>query len=395
MNNYTNKGWICQVFLKSFFFFHILHKPFTRESDFPFIRPKKGQRGCKKTKTVIDYSWWDSASPDRERSGKGETAMKSTSNLKNLKGSLILSLCALIWGISFAAQTAAAEHLPSFFINGFRSAIGALFLSVFLFIYSKIKKVAIFPKEPSEKKRFLKAGLFCGILLTISVNLQQFGIAAYPAGVASEARGGFLTALYVILVPMFAVFSKKKPSVLVWLAGVVALGGIFLLCFSGNFGGFYLGDVLMIACAFAFTFHIFAIDKFGVGIFGPLLCMMQFFVCSILSFVLSLAFGDFGTITAESFSAGLPYLLYVGIACSGIAYTLQIVGQKFAEPAVASLSMSLESVFAALGGWVLRGSVLSFREVVGCALVFLAILMAQIPELHAQRLKNKNAPEKV
>ena len=321
--------------------------------------------------------------------------MQKSSDLKNLKGSLILSLCALIWGISFAAQTAAAEHLPSFFINGFRSLIGALFLFAFVFIYSKIKKQPIFPKEPTEKKRFLRAGLLCGLLLTVSVNLQQFGIASYPAGVASEARGGFLTALYVILVPMLAIFFKKKPSVLVWLAGVVALGGIFLLCFSGDFGGFYFGDALMIACAFAFTFHIFAIDKFGVGIFGPLLCMMQFAVCSVLSFVLALACGEFGVITAERFSAGLPYLLYVGIACSGIAYTLQIVGQKFAEPAVASLSMSLESVFAALGGWVLRGSALSFREAVGCAIVFLAILMAQIPELHEQRLKNKKAPEKV
>ena len=321
--------------------------------------------------------------------------MKKNSRLKNLKGSLILSLCALIWGISFAAQASVAEYLPSFFINGFRSMIGSLFLAVSVFIYSKIKKEPIFPKDPSERKRFLKAGLLCGLLLTVSVNLQQFGIAAYPAGVASEARGGFLTALYVILVPMFAIFSRKKPSALVWLAGVVALGGIFLLCFTGDFGGFYLGDVLMLACAFAFTFHIFAIDKFGVGIFGPLLCMMQFFVCSILSFTLSLSFGEFGKITAESFSLGLPYLLYVGIACSGIAYTLQIIGQKFAEPAVASLSMSLESVFAALGGWVLRGSVLSFREIVGCALVFLAILMAQIPELHAQSRKNGNAPEKV
>lgn len=321
--------------------------------------------------------------------------MKKNSGLKNLKGSLILSLCALIWGISFAAQASAAEHLPSFFINGFRSMIGALFLAAFVCIYSKVKKEPVFPKAPGERKRFFKAGLICGILLTVSVNLQQFGIAAYPAGVASEARGGFLTALYVILVPMFAIFSRKKPSVLVWLAGAVALGGIFLLCFSGNLGGFYFGDLLMIACAFAFTFHIFAIDRFGVGIFGPLLCMMQFAVCSVLSFVLSLVVGEFGAITAESFSAGLPYLLYVGVACSGIAYTLQIIGQKFAEPAVASLSMSLESVFAALGGWMLRGSSLSFREVVGCAIVFLAILMAQLPELHEQRLKNKKAPEKV
>ena len=322
--------------------------------------------------------------------------MQKGSGLKNLKGSLILSLCALIWGISFAAQASAAEYLPSFFINGFRSMIGALFLFVFVLLYSKIKKEPIFPKEPGERKRFLKSGLFCGILLTVSVNLQQFGIAAYPAGVSSEARGGFLTALYVILVPMFAIFFKKKPSVLVWLAGVVALGGIFLLCFSGDFGGFYFGDVLMIACAFAFTFHIFAIDKFGAGIFGPFLCMMQFAVCSVLSFALSLCFGEFGKITAESFSAGLPYLLYVGIACSGIAYTLQIVGQKFAEPAVASLSMSMESVFAALGGWVFRGSSLSFREVVGCAIVFLAIIMAQIPDLAKRKTdKTRNAPEKV
>ena len=321
---------------------------------------------------------------------------KAISNLNNFKGSAILVFTAMIWGGSFVAQAAAAEHLEPLFINGFRSAVGALFLFCFVFITSRVKKQPIFPKEPEARKNLLKAGVFCGILLTISVNLQQLGISAYPAGVSSEARGGFLTALYVILVPLFAIFSKKKPGVLVWLAGLVALGGIFLLCFAGNFAGIYLGDIFMLLCAFSFTFHIFAIDKFGAGIGGPLLCMMQFAVCTILSLLLSLAFGEFGKITAESFSRGLPYLIYIGVFSSGVAYTLQIVGQKFAEPAIASLSMSMESVFAALFGWIFRGSSLSFREVVGCAVVFLAILMAQIPDLAKSKVdKTKNEPEKV
>ncbi|MBQ7172608.1 MAG: EamA family transporter [Clostridia bacterium] len=314
----------------------------------------------------------------------------------NFKGSAILVFTALLWGSTFVMQAYAAEYLPPFFVNAFRSIVGALFLFAFLAIRSLVKKVPIFPRGKEKIRELLLGTVICGVLLTISVNLQQFGISAYPAGVSSEARGGFLTALYVVLVPLFAIFFKKRPHPLVWFAGFVALGGIALLCFAGEVGGVYLGDVYMLLCAISFTFHIFAVAKFGASIDGPLLCMAQFLVCSILSLILSFVTGEVAAITKTAFLSGLPYLLYVGVVSSGIAYTLQIVGQKYAEPAIASLSMSMESVFAALCGWIFRGSKLSFREVVGCAVVFLAIVMAQIPDLIKRKAdKSKNEPEKV
>lgn len=308
-----------------------------------------------------------------------------TNTYNNLKGTVILCLAALIWGLAFVAQSSAADRVPPFLFNGLRSLIGAAFLCMFNLIRTSPKKQPFLPQEPASRRSLLLGGAICGVLLTLSVNFQQFGITAYPEGAATEARGGFITALYVILVPIFSVFSGKKISPAVWIAVAVAMAGVYLLCLSGDFGRFYFADLLVFGCAISFTFHILAVDRFGAGADGALFSMMQFVVCGLLSMLLSVC-----TETANwsDVLSAAPEILYLGIMSSGIAYTLQIVGQKYAEPAIASISMSLESVFAALGGWIIMGNALTVTEISGCLLVFAAITLAQLPQM----ISSKKAP---
>lgn len=302
----------------------------------------------------------------------------------NLKGSIILITAALIWGLAFVAQSGAAALVPPFTFNALRSFIGAAALYIFYLITNIKQKTAFFPKEKSIKKGYLIGGLVCGICLAVSINFQQFGIAFYPKGVASEARAGFITALYVILVPIFSIFIKKKIHPAVWLGVIIAIIGIYMLCFSGGIDGIYLADVLVFICAITFTTHIMAVDKY-VGVTGGIkLSIMQFIVAGAISLILSFIF-EFKDLQLANILSAAPQILYLGIMSSGVAYTLQIVGQKFAEPAVASISMSLESVFAALGGWFISGNSLSSREILGCALVFVAIIVAQTSDFKKQK----------
>ncbi|MBQ8204010.1 MAG: DMT family transporter [Clostridia bacterium] len=298
----------------------------------------------------------------------------------NLKGSIILGAAALIWGLAFVAQNKAADFVPPFLFNSLRSFIGAAFLLGFLAIKKLRTKEPIFPKTPEHKRATLIGGLLCGITLALSVNFQQAGITVYPDNVANEARSGFITALYVIIVPIASVLIGKKIPKIVWGAAAVAIGGIYLLCGGGAISGIHLGDILMFGCAITFTLQILCIDRYGEAVGGARLSMIQFFICGIISGVISL-FTEWGTVTYADILAAAPQILYLGIMSSGVAYTLQIVGQRFAEPAVASITMSLESVFAALGGWLISGNTLTFREIMGCALVFIAIILAQLPEI--------------
>ena len=300
----------------------------------------------------------------------------------NLRGSLILTAAALIWGLAFVAQSGAAQFVPTFTFNALRSFIGAVALLVFWKITNLKQKAPFFPTEKKEKKEYLSAALICGICLAISINLQQFGIALYPnEGVAKEARSGFLTALYVILVPIFSIVLRKKISPLVAIGGIIAIVGIYCLL-GGNFSGIYLGDILVFCCAISFAIHIMSVDKF-VGLTGGIkLSIMQFIIAGLVSTVLALIFD---TVNWSNVLLCAPQILYLGIMSSGVAYTLQIVGQKYAEPAVASITMSLESVFAALGGMVISGNMLQPNEFLGCALVFVAIIVAQLPELKLKK----------
>lgn len=295
----------------------------------------------------------------------------------NIKGSAILCTAALIWGLAFVAQSGAADKVAPFICNALRSFIAAVVLLLFWTFQNRKTKTPFFTKE--TKNIYLKAGLICGLCLAVSVNFQQFGIAAYPKGAASEARAGFLTVLYVIIVPILSVFLKKKIVLPVWVGVFIAVAGIYLLCFSEGVEGIYLGDLLVLFCAFTFSLHIISVDKF-VGITGGVkLSIMQFAVCGLISLIMSLFF-ECDTLNLNNILSAAPQILYLGVMSSGVAYTLQVVGQKYAEPTVASISMSLESVFAALGGWLISGNNLSSREFLGCGLVFAAIIIAQLPD---------------
>lgn len=301
----------------------------------------------------------------------------------NIKGSALLVLAALIWGLAFAAQSTAAAAAPPFFINSSRSIIGGVFLLILMLVKNRGKE--ILPSDKEQKKTAIKGGIICGIVFSVSVNLQQFGFLFYPENAPVEARSGFLTALYVILVPIISIFFKKKTGLSLWVAVLIAMGGIYMLCLSGGIDGVYIGDLFMFSCAVAFSFHIISIDHFVDKVGGLRLSMLQLFVCGIISGILSLIFEFSGILWDKMVWADIlsvtPNILYLGIMSSGIAYTLQVIGQRYAEPAVCSIAMSLESVFAALGGWVIMKNALTIPEIIGCILVFAAIIIAQIPEM--------------
>lgn len=308
--------------------------------------------------------------------------------LNNVKGSAILALAALIWGLAFVAQAQAADLVPPFAFNSIRCFIGAAALFVALSVKSVKTQKPIFPTEKAKIKEMLIGGILCGIFLAVSVNFQQFGLSVYPEGSASEARAGFITALYVVLVPVVSMFFGKRSNVIIWGAVAVAVCGIYLLSLSEGLHNIYLGDLLMLGCALTFTFHILVIDRYGEPVGGMLLSALQFLIGGVISGLLALCME---TVVWENVLAATPQLLYMGIMSSGVAYTLQIYGQRYAEPPVASLTMSLESVFAALGGWIISGNTLTPREFGGCALVFTAIVLAQLPQFFGKKKEGKQS----
>ena len=306
----------------------------------------------------------------------------------NLKGSLILCLAALLWGLAFAVQEGAANLVPPFTFNCLRSIVGAVFLFGFMGIKSIKNKDYVPVPKTMNKKILLTGGMLCGLALAVSTNFQQFGIAAYPDGVPTTARSGFITALYVIIVPIISIFAKKKVHIAIWFSAVVAVIGLYTMCLVS---GLYIADVLVLICALTFSLHIMVIDKYCGVVGGIRLSAFQFVFAAIISGLLALIFElkifgyiniglDGPDVTLSNLKSAIPHVLYMGVVSSGIAYTLQIVGQKYAEPAIASISMSLESVFAALGGWVITGNALKGNEIIGCLLVFAAIVLAQMPE---------------
>ncbi|MBR2589996.1 MAG: DMT family transporter [Clostridia bacterium] len=296
--------------------------------------------------------------------------------MKKYSGSLLLILAAFIWGTAFVAQADAAQSIPPFAFSALRSFIGAAVLLIFIVLSRRLQKKTA---PPVAWRKLVLAGVICGVVLCIAMNLQQVGISVYPEDVNNiPGRSGFLTAMYVVLVPISGLFFRKKVPPPVWFATLLAVLSLWLLCLKNGFGGIYLGDVLMFICALAFTAHIITVDIFGTEVDGVMLSCVQFFVAGVISCLISVIFEthvSFQVIT----DAWLP-ILYVGVLSSGVAYTLQIIGQAHTEPAVASILMSLESVFAALGGWVVFHEALSGRELLGCACMFAAVILSQVPQ---------------
>lgn len=298
-------------------------------------------------------------------------------NKQKFFANLALLTAALVWGFAFVFQEQAAKYIDSFTVNALRSFVAVVALLPLIFFRAKKSGVPVLEKTKDDRKLLIKAGVMCGVLLCISSNIQQFGISLYPQGAAVSARSGFITALYVVLVPICGLMFKRKPSFTVWISVLIATLGLYLLCGSNGISGIYLGDLVVLCCALSFSFQILCVDHFIDRVDGVKLAAVQFLSCGVLSLVLMLIFER---PDMQSIMLSFKYILYLGAVSSGVGYTLQIIGQKYSDnPTVASIIMSLESVFAALGGWLIMHKALSVVEIIGCTVVFSAIVLAQLP----------------
>lgn len=301
---------------------------------------------------------------------------------KTLFGNISLIVTAMIWGSTFVAQEIGMNYVKPFTFLASRSFLGFLFLLVLIPPTTKIKKDIYKKTEKGGGKFLLVGGTCCGVALTLASGLQQFGLVDGNAG-----KAGFITAMYILLVPVWGIFLKKKVPPVIWVCVPLGITGLYFLCMEPG-AGFSLNssDIFLILCAIAFSVHIIAVDYFSPKTDGIKLSCVQFFVAFVLSSILAAIFDkpSFSSIL----SAALP-ICYAGIFSSGIAYTLQIVAQKYTPPAVASLIMSLESVFAVLTSIVVFRKMPSSHELIGSAIMFAAIIISQLPS------KNQNTAKKL
>ena len=298
------------------------------------------------------------------------------------KNSLLLLLCAFIWGTAFVAQSAGSGMGAYSFLAG-RSWLAVLVLIPTVMVFDAIRRKSgtdAKPKTAAEKKKLLAAGFVCGTLLFAASAAQQIGITINP----STAKAGFLTAMYVVLVPVFGLFLGRKGSVQLWVSMVIAVAGLYMLCMKNGFGGIETSDWILLSCAVLFSFQIMSIDHFSPLVDGVRLSLIQFIVVAVESSAAALIFE---TPTLAEYGANFLPVVYCGVMSSGAGYTLQILGQKDLNPAIASLIMCLESVFSALGGWLLLGQNLSMRESAGCTLIFAAVVLSQLPLAELRRCK--------
>ncbi len=296
---------------------------------------------------------------------------------QQIRNSLILLLTAFIWGVAFVAQSVGMDYVEPFTVNCVRSLIGAVVLVPCIFLLDKINpqrdqasQALDLAGQKENKKKLIKGGVLCGVVICVASNLQQFGISYTTVG-----KAGFITALYIVIVPILGLFFRKKCSPAVWLGVVLAVFGLYFLCMTEGFS-VQLGDFLVFLCALAFSVHIMVIDHFTQLVDGVKMSCIQFLVCGVISGICMFLFEN---PNISSILAAWQPILYAGVLSCGVAYTLQIVGQKGMNPTVASLILSLESVISVLAGLVLLGQKLSGREVAGCVFMFAAIILAQLP----------------
>lgn len=291
--------------------------------------------------------------------------------MKRLRANLLLLLTAMIWGAAFVAQSVSMDYIGPFTFLCSRSLLGGVVLLPVIAVMGKGEKQGT-GQKPDNRKLLLIGGICCGVMLFIGSAFQQIGIQYTTAG-----KAGFITAMYMVLVPICGLFFGKRPSGKTWGAVAVALAGMYLLCLYGSgIESLSRGDLLEMLCALGFTAHILVIDYFSPKVDGVKMSCVQFFVCGILAgiFMLILETPSWDSLRA----AALP-IAYAGILSSGVGYTLQIVAQKDTQPTVASLLMSLESVFSLIFGWILLKESMSGVELLGCGLMFAAIVWVQLP----------------
>lgn len=312
----------------------------------------------------------------------GRRIYRKMNKRMQLRNSFLLLLTAAIWGTSFVAQSVGMDYVGPFTFNMLRSLIGGIVLIPYIFLSNKMagaekKKLAV-QDEKKAKKTLLKGGICCGILLALAMNFQQVGIQYTTVG-----RAGFITACYIIIVPLIGMtFFGKKCRSTIWVAVVLALIGLYLLCITEEFD-IGQGDFLVLICSFLFSLHILVIDHFSPLVDGVKMSCIQFLVAGVVSGIP--AFFTEKIVLGNILAAWQP-VLFAGVLSCGIAYTLQIVGQKNMNPTVASLILSLESCIAVLAGWIILGENLTSKEMLGCILMFAAIILAQLPEKKLQKI---------
>ena len=296
--------------------------------------------------------------------------------MNKTKNTFLLLLTAFIWGVAFVAQSVGMDYVGPLTFNASRFIIGAIFLIPCIAFLDKLKEKENqaagknIPEAPQNKKVLITGGICCGIAIAAASTLQQYGIAYTTVG-----KAGFITALYIVIVPILGIFLKRKPRLIIWFSVLLALVGLYFLCMTDSLS-FSKGDTLVLLCAFVFSLHIMIIDHFSPMVDGVRMSCIQFAVAGVLCGIPALIFEH---PTFSSLLAAWAPILYAGILSCGVAYTLQIVAQKNYDPTVASLLLSLESVFSVLAGWVILHQALSPREIFGCVLVFIAIILVQLP----------------
>ena len=299
-----------------------------------------------------------------------------------IRNSLLLLLTATVWGMGFVAQSVGMEYVGVFTFTSVRSFIAGIVLIPCIWFLNKINKkekaeTELEDGQSTSQKTLLLGGICCGVLLAIASSLQQIGVQYTTVG-----KAGFITAFYIIIVPILGIFMKKRCAPTVWIGVVFALAGLYCLCITeGAIGGsgalIQKGDFYVFLCALAFSFHILCIDYFSEKTDGVKMACIQFFVCGIITAVPMFLLEQ---PSLQALLIAWKPVLYAGAVSSGVGYTLQIVGQKGMNPTVASLILSLESVVSVIGGLVILGQMLSRRELIGCVLMFVAIILAQLPE---------------
>lgn len=294
-------------------------------------------------------------------------------NKARFRNSLLLLLTAVIWGSAFVAQSVGMDYVEPFTFTFARSMLGGIVLIPYIALRSKSRSAKMCRITKTE----WFGGICCGIALFAASNFQQIGISYTTVG-----KAGFITALYVVIVPILGLFMKKHVSFLIWICVVLSVVGLYLLCMPEGKITLAYGDLLVLICAVLFSFHILIIDYFSPKGDGVIISCIQFFVCGILSGIVML-FVENPCI--DSLFDAKWAILYAGVLSSGVAYTLQVVAQKSVNPTVASLILCLESVVAVLAGWLILGDKLTVRELTGCIFMFGAIVLAQLPTPKKER----------
>lgn len=316
--------------------------------------------------------------------------MKAQVKTHKLRNTFFLFLTAMIWGAAFVAQSVSMDYIGPFTFICLRSVIGGLFLIPVIIVLDGIRKKSqnesadvvnsenILYIETEEKQRLswknkqlIEGGIVCGIFLFFANCFQQTGIQYTTVG-----KAGFITTFYIIIVPLIGLFFKKYCGILTWIGVVIALAGLYFLCITQKLT-IQRGDALILCCSVLYAGQILAIDHYNPFVDGVKMSCIQFLVCGILSGIPALIFES--PDLAGIFAAKIP-VLYAGVMSCGVAYTLQIVGQKNMNPTVASLILSLESCISVIAGWLILGQNLSSREIFGCVLMFGAIILAQLPQ---------------